>query len=60
MKKIIHFIELFGGAIGFVGGIAAAIAAGAWPLSVGIVLLGVMALPRAKEIWNELLLKSEN
>ena len=55
MNKILYFILLFLAIIGFLGGIGYAIYSGAYIVAIGVITLGFMAYPRAKEYFNKLI-----
>ena len=54
MKKIIELLALFLSFIGIIGGIGYTTYEGAYPLAVGIGIAGYMALPKWKELFNDL------
>ena len=59
MKKILLFLVLALAVLGLLGGIGYAIYGGSYPIAVGIAVLGYLAYPQAKELFNNLLSNKE-
>lgn len=54
MKNIMTFVILAIAFIGLVGGIGYTIHSGAYPIAVGVAVLGYLAYPKAKEMFKGL------
>ena len=55
MKQILEFLGLLGCALGFVGGIIVCLLCGDyWPIAIGVLVLGIAALPRFLAWWKDL------
>lgn len=55
MKKyFVALLWLAAYAVGLIGGVGYAAYSGAWVIAICVVLLGVMAFPKAKEAFKEL------
>ena len=52
MKKILYFFLLFLGAMGLIGGVGYSIFSGAWPIAIGVGVLGWMAWPKFCEMFR--------
>lgn len=55
MNKILPFILLVLAFVGVVGGIGYTIYCKAYPIAMGVGVVGWMAIPKAKEMFNKLL-----
>lgn len=53
-KPIVAFFALFAYLIGTIGGFGSAAYAGEWFIAICIVVLAIMAFPKAKECWKRL------
>lgn len=54
MNKVLIFFLLFLTFMGIIGGIGYTIYDGAYPIALGIAILGRMAFPKAKELFKKL------
>lgn len=54
MKKILYFLLLVLYVIGLIGGIGYCVYNHAWVIAIGVVVLGVMGFPMAKECFEKL------
>lgn len=55
MKKIIYFLAICAYALGVIGGIGYALYNEAWPIAVGVAVVGYMAFPKLKEYVKALM-----
>ena len=55
MRKYICLVLLFLYVMGTIGGIGYACYSGAWVIAVAVLVLGVMAFPTAKKLYDELM-----
>ena len=53
MEKIVCFFILCLYVVGVIGGIGYAIYGGAWPVAIGVAVLGWMAFPKLKEAFEK-------
>ena len=54
MNKILVFIILFLTVVGFIGGIGYSVYQSAWVIAAGQVIVGCMAWPKVKELFQKL------
>ena len=54
MKKILYLIILFAYVVGIIGGIGYACYSHAWVIAVAVAILGAMAFPTAKTIYEKI------
>lgn len=59
MKKILLFLVLALAVLGLLGGIGYAIYGGSYPIAVGIAVLGYLAYPQAKKIFENMFSSKE-
>lgn len=55
MKKILVFLVLALAVIGLLGGIGYTAYYGAYPIAIGVAVLGYLAYPKAKEMFSKLI-----
>ena len=59
MKKVLVFLALFLAVIGLLGGIGYTAYYGAYPIAIGIAVLGHLAYPKVKERFKNLFSDNE-
>lgn len=52
MKKVVTFLLLILAVAGILGGLGYTYYEGAYPISIGILVLGYLAYPKAKELFD--------